>query len=185
MDNPDAQLRLQPYLLAGERILWTGRPDPRRIFDAKDTYLVPFSLLWGGGTLFWEGSVVFVGGGPPFFVLWGIPFVVVGQYLIWGRLIVKRWDRNRTIYAVTDQRVMVLRRRSLQSIFVTHLPPINQSSRADGSGSLEFGNPGPYGMWSNTGMDIFGFGRNTLAFYDIPGVTQVYRLINQARSGSS
>src|SRR5713101_1361627 len=157
MDDPEAQLRLQPYLLAGERILWTGQPDPRRLVGGKDAYLIPFSLMWGGGAVFWEAAVL-LSGAPIFFVLWGIPFVLVGQYLIWGRLLAKRWDKKRTVYAVTSQRVLVVRGRSLQSAYLTQLPSIDQSTRADGSGTLEFGPGVPFGyrVWANTGMDVFG-----------------------------
>jgi hypothetical protein len=189
VESPEAQARLQPYLLAGERFLWNGQPDPHRLLSTKDIFLIPFSLMWGGFAIVWEGSVLLFAhgsGGPPiFFVLWGIPFVVVGQFLIWGRFLAKRWDRGRTIYALTDQRVLILKGRSLQSMFLSQLPNITQSSRADGSGSLELGGgSGPigYGVWANTGMDLFSMGRNPFAFYDIPDVTQVYRLINQART---
>ena len=188
MEGPEAQARLQPYLQAGERILWTGQPDPHRLFGAKDVFLIPFSLMWGGFAIVWEGSVLLFArdsSGPPiFFVLWGIPFVVVGQFLIWGRFLAKRWDRGRTIYALTDQRVLILRGRSLQSMFLLQLSGITQSSRADGSGSLEFGGSGTfgYGVWTNTGMDFFSMGRSSFAFYDIQDVTRVYQLINQART---
>jgi len=188
VENVEAQVRLQPYLQPGEAILWTGGPDPRRLLSTKDIFLIPFSLLWGGFGIFWEASVLSFGRGPTqppiFFVLWGIPFVVVGQYFIWGRFLVKRRERRRTIYAVTNQRLLVLRGRTLQSIFLSQLPPIIQSSRADGSGSLEFGNTGGwygYGAWANTGMDFFSMGRMPLAFYDIPNVTEVYSLISRAR----
>jgi hypothetical protein len=146
--------------------------------------------MWGGFAIVWEGSVLFFAGnsgGPPiFFVLWGIPFVVVGQFLIWGRFLAKRWDRARTIYALTDQRVLILKGRSLQSMYLVQLPGITQSSRADGSGSLEFGGgsgPFGYGVWANTGMDFFSMGRGSFAFYDVQDVAQVFRLINQARTG--
>ena len=192
VEIPEAQARLQSYIQPGERILWTGGPDPRRLFGPKDLYLVPFSLMWGGFAIFWEGLVLWGlargSGTLDFFALWGIPFVLVGQYFIWGRFFVKRWDRKRTVYAVTNQRVLILRGRSLQSMFLNQLPSINQSSRPDGSGSLEFGvnaSPFGYGVWADTGMDFFNFGRGALAFHDIPDAAQVYRLISLARTGSS
>jgi hypothetical protein len=192
VENVEDQARLQPYVQPGEAVLWTGRPDPNRLLSGKDLFLIPFSLLWGGFAIFWEGSVLLLGSGPNkapiFFVLWGIPFVLAGQYIIWGRFFVKRWQRQRTTYAVTNQRVLILRGRSLQSIFLSQLPPIVQSSRADGSGTLEIGNSGSpfgYGVWANTGMDAFSMGRSVFAFYDIPDVTRVYGLINQARSRPS
>jgi hypothetical protein len=73
-------------------------------------------------------------------------------------------------------------------VFLNQLPNINQSSRADGSGSLEFGasaSPFGSGAWADTGMDFFNLGRGAPAFHDIPDVTQVYRLISEARNPST
>lgn len=186
VDDATLQARVQPYLQLGETILWTGRPDPSHLLSRGDAFLIPFSLMWGGFAIVWEAGVIGAGA-PGFFMLWGIPFVVVGQHFIWGRFVYKRWDRLRTVYALTNQRVLILRGQSLRSVFLNQLPTINQSVRADGSGSLEFGDPSGYGygFWGNTGMDFFGAGRTVPAFFDIPDATRVYGLINQGRRGSS
>ena len=181
MDQPSYQAALQPYLLEGERTIWTGQPDPSRLVSSGDWYLVPFSLMWGGFAIFWEASALgifnsFKGGAPLLLALFGVPFVVIGQYLIWGRFFYKRWDRKRTIYAVTTQRILILRRSRLQALFVAQLPPITQSTRADGSGSLVFG-MAPFGQWGNNGMEWFDRRQGPPAFYDIPEVMRVYRLI--------
>jgi hypothetical protein len=186
-ETPDA--RLDRHLLSGERLLWKGRADPNRLFTLGDVFLIPFSLLWGGFAVFWESSVLGIwsqssSGAPVFFVLWGVPFVVLGQYFIWGRFLYKRWDRRRTLYAVTNQRVLVLRGNALQSMFITQLPALNETTRPDGTGTLDFGNAAfGYGLWANTGMDWFARRGSGLAFYDITDVTNVHRLIADARSG--
>jgi hypothetical protein len=186
VDDPGLQLQLQPYLQSGEQVLWTGKPDPSRLIGRGDAFLIPFSLMWGGFAIVWEAGVL--GFGAPFlFKLWGIPFVVVGQYFIWGRFVYKRWDRRRTVYGLTSQRVLILRGRSLQSVFLKQMPAINQTARIDGSGSLEFGDsPGGYGYsrWANNGMDVLLTGRAGPAFYDIPDVARVYGLIHEAQSSS-
>jgi hypothetical protein len=187
VDDAGQQFQLQRYLQPGEKILWTGRPDPSRLVSRTDAFLIPFSFMWGGFAIVWEGGVLLTGA-PTFFWLWGIPFVVVGQYLIWGRFLYKRWDRRRTVYALTNQRALILRGGSIQSVFLNHLPNINQSVRADGSGSLEFGSSAGWngrGYWANTGMDFFSPVNGVPAFYDIPEVAKVYRLVNEQRSGSS
>jgi hypothetical protein len=190
VDQPLQQAALQGHLLADERILWTGRPDPNRLFGRADLYLVPFSLLWGGFAIFWEAGVLgFLGNSGnssvTFFALWGIPFVMAGQYFIWGRLIYKRWDRRRTIYAVTTQRILILRGSSVQSMFLKALPAVKQSARSNGSGTLEFGNsPNGYGYWANSGMDWLNRRAGALCFYDIPDVAGVFRTIAEAGSHS-
>ena len=189
VDESSQQAALQRYLLDGERILWTGQPDPRRLLSASDAIVIPFSLMWGGFALFWEAGVLgFLSDTPgpgSLFALWGIPFVVIGQYFIWGRFFYKRWDRRRTIYAVTSQRILVVKGSNVQSLFVKQLPQLNQSVRADGSGTIEFGaNPYGFGFWGNTGMEFLSRRSLAPAFYDIPEVDRVSRVITDARSPS-
>ncbi len=69
--------------------------------------MVPFSIMWGGFAVFWELGVLATGA-PAFFDLWGLPFVALGLYLIFGRFIYKRRQKERTVYGVTDQRGIVL-----------------------------------------------------------------------------
>ena len=85
--------RIQPELLSGESILWAGQPDASVAFHKEDLFLIPFSLLWGGFAIFWEAGVLgFWGQSCPavpwtFGMIWGIPFVLVGQYLILGAVL--------------------------------------------------------------------------------------------------
>ena len=186
MDDAGQQLRLGPYLLPAETILWTGKPNPYRLLACSDLVVIPFTLFFAGFALLWlKGSTGT--GAPDFFALVGIPFVLVGQYLVWGRFIYKSWDRRRTVYAVTNQRVLILRGASLQSVFLNQLPALNPSVRADGSGSLEFQDFPPgfrYRSRGGSGMDPFEQGPPVNAFYDIPDVANVCLLINQARGSS-
>jgi hypothetical protein len=193
MAEPTDSLALQPHLLPGESVRWIGRPNPDRLFSSGDVFLVPFSLMWGGFALFWEASVLGAGlqsspGGAWWFgALWGIPFVLIGQYFIWGRFLYRRWDRRRTIYAITDQRVLALRGSTLQSLFLNQLPTLDKSQRADGSGTLEFtSSPFGFGFWGNTGMEFMSGRRSSsFAFYDIPDVNDVFRLVAEGRTATA
>jgi hypothetical protein len=61
-----------------ERILWTGAPPQGFILRGADLFLIPFSIIWGGGFFFafWKtlaGRATFAGG--PFS---GLIFVLFG-----------------------------------------------------------------------------------------------------------
>lgn len=182
----------QPDLLRDEKVIWAGQPSARFRLSGGDIFLVPFSLMWGGFALFWEAGVLgLVGGGrpaPAFFLLWGIPFVLVGQYFIWGRFIYKAYKNRRTFYALTNQRVLILttlRSRRLQTLFLNQLPTINKTVQRDGVGTLEFGvSPSWAGAYANSGMELFAgrYGAMAPAFYDVLDIEGVYQLVMRLKT---
>jgi len=115
-------------LLTGERMVWSGRPAQGLLFTGRDWLLVPFSLLWGGFAIFWEAGVLgfWETNAKPhpiswFMSLWGIPFIVMGQYFIWGRFAWDAWLKRHTFYAITNRRVLILqegRKRKTQFSFL-------------------------------------------------------------------
>ena len=124
---------IQSLLSPGERVLWSGRPYPRRLLTANDATLIPFSLIWGGVSLYWTWGMVAnaaaaalsgatLSGSLGLDLLWGVPFLLLGQYMIWGRFVYKYWDRRRTTYAVTNQRVLIVRPRSVNALSIDALP---------------------------------------------------------------
>ncbi len=190
----DPQAIFSEELLKDERIVWTGQPDPDRHFTVADVFLVPFSIMWGGFALFWEAGVLGLwgdenGGTPFFFVLWGIPFVLVGLYMIFGRFIYKARRKRRTYYAVTDRRVLSLVRSrrgdKTQAAFIETIPSINKRIRRDGSGSVTFGTSPWWGDWyANTGLEFMAWGwgsGSAVSFQDIENAQDVAGLVNDLR----
>ncbi|MBO9497894.1 MAG: PH domain-containing protein [Novosphingobium sp.] len=134
----------QPYLLPGERILWSGRPKQGLVLRGADALLIPFSLLWGGFAIFWNiGVWTFPATGQSidwFMRLWGLPFLVVGLYMILGRFLHDLLLRRQMAYAVTDQRILVLSgllANRLSSLDVHWLPKLQLSEHRDGTGTIE------------------------------------------------
>jgi hypothetical protein len=179
--------QLQPYLRSGERLLWSGRPDPAVRFTAKDAFLIPFSLMWGGFALFWEGAVIFgTHGTNRLFILWGIPFVAIGLYMMFGRFILKARRKRATAYGITDQRAMVaIGDRSLVDAPVKHTATSIKRTRDGRHVSVTFGaQNGVSRVYANTGMDVLAFwSGDDAAFYDVAEPERLLAALDRARSG--
>lgn len=131
-------LWVRPYLTQGETILWRGKPGKGHLLTRMDIFMIPFSLMWGGFAIIWEASTL-IADAPLLFKLWGIPFVLVGLYLIAGRFFHKSWLRNRTEYAVTTGRILRRCGKRVDILQKSCLPPMQTTVNPDGSGSIVFG----------------------------------------------
>jgi len=150
---PGQQTLIERELTASEQLLWTGAPRQGLRLRPADAFMIPFSLLWGGFAMFWEYSVLrgFQGqdshSPPLFFALWGVPFVLMGLYLIVGRFFVDAFQRARTVYAVTNKRALIVTtwwNRQVNSVSLQPLPAISLTEKSDGSGTITFGPQLPY-----------------------------------------
>jgi len=145
--------------------------------------MIPFSLLWGGFAIFWEATAV-ADNSPLFFKLWGIPFVLVGLWMIAGRFFTDAMSRGATVYGVTSRRVLISSgrfSRQTRSLELLGLVEINISEKADSSGNLTFGTRPPH---------PFVFGRRGWPessrykppqFEGIPKVRVVLQIIREAQ----
>ena len=183
--------QVRSYLFAGERILWSGKPKQGLALSARDAFLIPFSLMWGGFAIFWNVSVWTFpksGNGPDlFFKLWGLPFLIIGIYLIFGRFLHDAALRKRLVYAVTDQRIVVARSSNsakFRSLDIGRLPRLDLSEHSDGTGTIEFeSNP----IFTSSGMNGFGLWVPSLSsvvqFFRVENPRHVYEIIrNQSRA---
>lgn len=180
-DSPAAALRR--YLLPGERVLWEGQPAVGPYSLRGSWYMIPFSIMWGGFAIFWEVSVL-ASQAPLFFALWGVPFVLIGLYMIFGRILVARRAAQNTAYAITDQRVLILSgafRRSFVEISLRNMPGAELSEGRRGSGSITFGNSGGF-MRVPPGWPTMGMYRSPASFQAIGDVHRVFETLQRARS---
>lgn len=186
------------HLLPNEEILWTGRPDRRRVFTASDWFFIPFSLLWGGFAFFWEGMVISGLASIPAsefsvvpwaFALFGVPFVLVGIYVIFGRFLHRAWANDRTWYALTNRRALVAYGtggKHGRSVTLDGVTDISADRRTDGSGTITFGQAelartifGAMPRSSFPGAPGWmGIRQGPLTFANIPDVAAVESLAN-------
>jgi hypothetical protein len=129
-------------LLQGEKIAWFGRPGQGIILGGRDLILIPFSLMWGGFAIVWEVMEFRNTHTPFFFKLWGVPFILVGLYLIFGRFIFDAYLRRRIDYAVTNRRILISGPKpfaSLTMLNLNQLPELRLKEGRNGRGTIYFG----------------------------------------------
>jgi hypothetical protein len=180
-DDSDNQIKSE--LSSKERLLWTGRPTLGVKLRAADVFLIPFSLVWGGFAIFWESMVV-VQGAPFFFALFGIPFVLIGLYLMFGRFWVDARQRAKTYYGLTNERVIIVSgqfRRSIKSVNIDTLTDVSLTEKSDGSGTITLGPMPPWHHWFGDSSWPGGgdFASPSLEFID--NARQVYEKIRDAQ----
>jgi hypothetical protein len=177
---------LRSELGRDERLLWSGMPRQGVYFHSSDFLAVPFSLMWGGFAIFWEYSVSRAQNAPVFMTLWGIPFVLMGLYIIVGRFFTDAFQRSRTYYGVTDQRVIIIDgvfSRQVKSLPLPTLSDISLSERSNGSGSITFGPNNAF--YTPFGRAWPGMGRKMAPAFDpIDDVRRIYALIREAQQSA-
>ena len=170
---------LSAYLDPGEKLLWTGRPVHGIVFTPLDWYFIPFSVVWFGIVLyiFWQGATA---NPEPMSALVGVLFVGIGIYLLVGRFFADAFYRSRLVYGVTDRRAIIasgILQRSLQSIDLSSLSGLKREDRADGSGTIFFGDQPLYWYgWYGPGF-LRPLGT---MFFRIADVKAVYTIVREA-----
>jgi len=177
----ELEQELRTELTAGERLLWSGRPRTGVIFRLADGFNLLFGIFWLGFVVYWILSA-YQAGAPISFVAFGLPFLLIGFYMTVGRLVTDALQRKKMVYAVTNQRVIILQgiwNRSVHSLNLRSLPETHLIARSDGSGSIFFGQAASYGRYFRASGRMGAF--RLTAFETIPNVRSVHEIILRAQ----
>ncbi len=121
-------------------------------------------------------------------MLWGIPFVLIGLYIVFGRFIVDALTRRKTFYGITNQRIVIISglfSQEIKSLNLRTLTDVSLSERGDGSGTITFGPVYPMGRWMPAGSWP-GAGRYAPPAFDmVERAKEVYEIIRQAQKGTA
>lgn len=149
MNPGDAQLCAQSELQSGESLYWTGTADPGRaaltalpaaifgipfaafaLFWISQAYNATSAMHKSSSNAFTKGFTVFP--------LFGLPFLLIGLGIVLAPL----WaflKGSSTVYAVTNQRVMIITgttNRSVKSYTPADIVSVEHRERPDGSGDI-------------------------------------------------
>ncbi len=188
-DTSHLRAALDNELVAGENLIWSARPDPRRMYVVF--WLWAFALPWTLFALFWEGtSLTFfffglVNADPNFrwfiaiFPIFGLPFVGIGCWMMWKPITVLL-DARQQIHGLTNRRIMTLtmrQERKIMSAELGKIGSIQRKEKRDGWGNLTV----------ETGYHFDSDGdRITEKFevYGVPEVANLERLLREAQQAA-
>ena len=124
---------------------------------------------------------------PLLFRLWGIPFVVVGLYMVFGRFVVEAYQRGKTVYGLTDQNFIIvsgLRTRKVKRLNLRTLSDVSIEERKETRGTITFGPTPPAAAWFGGGSWP-GMRRTTVPSFDlIENARAVYALLLSTQRGA-
>ena len=181
-DGRDLRAELAPYLHADESLLWVGQPYTIRRFR-PNPLMVIFMIFWFGFAVFWTVTAAAAGG---FFAVFGIPFMLIGGYMLYQLLVGQKKQLSATVYAVTDRRAIILytdrRGTGCTEFLFSRLSNITMDEVDGTVGTIRFLPDQPY----YTGYDSPRYRRGRSPDYDlrsaflaIERVQEVYRLISE------
>lgn len=124
-------------LRAGERVLWAGRPSSARLVRIVDLPALGFGALWT--TIVLTAMLAATRAESPLMVkVFFFVFLLIGVSTAFGGIVSRGIRLRRTVYAVTDQRLLTLTGETLQANDVRHITETRVTVRPDGSGDLFF-----------------------------------------------
>lgn len=106
----DVPSEWQGILGRDERILWQGAPTPGLRLSGG-LGLSAFGTVFTAFSLFWMAAAGWIGSGTgvigTVFPLFGLPFLLIGLYMMVGRFVWGAYVRRGTFYTLTNRRAFV------------------------------------------------------------------------------
>ncbi|GMU87541.1 MAG: hypothetical protein AMXMBFR48_27820 [Ignavibacteriales bacterium] len=127
---------IEQYLEAGENLIWTGQPKQGLVFSAFDIWMVIFGIIWTSGVVSW---IYAAWDAAIWFAMFGLPFLLVGLYLIFGKFFIDARTRSTAIYAITNRRVIITYKKVRKKFYSYEYGKIREIAlreNADKSGAI-------------------------------------------------
>lgn len=178
-NNYNLKLEVNPYLDVNEDVVWCDKPAKKFVFTSADIFTTLFGAVWLSFSVFWVFSAYMstesTDGTFNIFPLFGIPFVVVGLYLLLFRHIVSFAKRKNMVYALTNKRALIVhtgKRQYVQEYRYENISNIQMKCDDNDIGSIFF----------LTGEVRYNNGRSyssTSGIFGIKDTKKVYKILSQ------
>jgi hypothetical protein len=151
------------YFLPDEYELWRGKSkgmDPH-----QKMIMIPFGIVFLVFALFWTVSASAVGGP---FGLFGLPFIAVGAYIVFGQNIVGK----KTYYVITNKKIYRSQAGRVDMVDLANLPPMRTTGHSNGAGSIYFGEH----HYRSNGRNHYGV---VFSIENVDNIAEVQRIISE------
>jgi len=176
MDAPPSML--VRALERDEKLIWWDRPQRGIVLRSIDMFIIPFSIVWASFAGSAAISMLHKGASFPE-SLGAVLFLGVGAYVVAGRFIHDAWRRDRTLYALTNHRILIIQASNCRSLELAGIGEISLQSKGNGKGSIVFGpNSANFG-WPHA--STWTGAPQVPTFELIPEVARVYAAIRAAQ----
>ena len=118
------------YFSADEYELWRGRS--KGMSSHQKMTMIPFGIFFLIFALIWTVGASAVAGP---FGLFGLPFIAVGAYIVFGQNIVGK----KTYYVITNYKIYRSQAGRVDMVDMANLPPMRVQAHSNGAGSIYFG----------------------------------------------
>ena len=197
--DPDAERHVDAHLDPDEDPVWTGRPDPKRLFSIVDWVMVPFSafvvaMVVAGffGILYGAPDSPGVDRGPNTASVVGSIVLLVflgplAYFFAVGRFQLKRAIKRRTYYGLTEHRAVIIYdgrwvHRVREALLSESELDIRR--RRDGSGTITFRPLHGPRTWGTTADPFYAMASQSgpVAFWDLKDVNAAAAKVRELRS---
>lgn len=124
------------YMSPGEYELWHGKPQKGNLFTPQDAWPFLFGIMWCCVAVFQTVTAVANGN---LLHTPALPFLAVGLYLLFGRFIWTAIQRSRTVYVITNQKIIRKRMGNIDMVNRSNKLPIQLKVHRNGNGTITIG----------------------------------------------
>jgi len=173
--------KIQKHMVKEEKLLWSGKPNYRKIFNVRDIFFIPFTIVFAifiitNFTNKTKGLNIFN------FVIY-----LVALYMVIGRFIAKIYYKRKILYAVTDKRILIIivgKHERIITKYINNLSNIDISTSKNGNGTITFGDASLFNTFYSNTFITPPWNRHNFedtVFYDISDARKVYELVENLK----
>lgn len=178
--------KINEFILQDEQLLWTGKPVKKIKLLPAERFNIVFGIFWTAFSAFWIamaswGTSQIEGGDAmtKIFPLFGVPFLLIGLYLVFVAPIRSKNRRKNLEYALTNKRILILyngKTQNLQSFKYSEIQNVNFGCDELGVGVVTFSSLATTILNKGMNAKTRHFTNNVYGFYNINDVKKVYKI---------